>query len=114
MYIAFTIKNIVSPLYVTQRWSLEVWSRSHDFCTRVNSSSLRKNSWIARGFAWEFLRSCKRYRPGQKLKRLGKSCSLHLKKNVLVGGYGFFVSDVISGKLLGHLGQLHLALGPNR
>jgi len=25
----------------------------------------------------------------------------------------FFVSDVISGGLLGHLGPLHLALGPN-
>jgi len=24
------------------------------------------------------------------------------------------VSDIISGGLLGHLGQLHLALGPNR
>jgi len=29
-------------------------------------------------------------------------------------GGGFFVSDVISGGLLGHLGPLHLALGPNR
>ena len=26
----------------------------------------------------------------------------------------FFVSDVISGRLLGYLGPLHLALGPNR
>jgi len=26
----------------------------------------------------------------------------------------FFVSDVISGGLSGHLGPLHLALGPNR
>jgi len=25
----------------------------------------------------------------------------------------FFVSDIISGGLLGNLGQLHLALGPN-
>jgi len=32
----------------------------------------------------------------------------------LVGGCGFFVSDIISGGRLGHLGQLHLALGPNR
>jgi len=34
----------------------------------------------------------------------------------LIGEYGFFVSDgtdVISGELLGHLGPLHLALGPN-
>jgi len=35
-----------------------------------------------------------------------------LEKNFfLVGGFGFF--DVISGGLLGHLGPLHLALGPN-
>jgi len=31
----------------------------------------------------------------------------------MVGGCGFFVSDVISGGLSGHLGPLHLALGPN-
>jgi len=29
-------------------------------------------------------------------------------------GCGFVVSDIISGGLLGHLGPLHLALGPNR
>ena len=28
-------------------------------------------------------------------------------------GCGFFVSDVISGGLFGHLGTLHLALGTN-
>jgi len=64
------------------------------------------------GFAWEFF-CCKRYRPGQKLNRRGKSSSLHSKKNFLVGGCGFFVSDVISGGLLHHLGPLHLALGSN-
>jgi len=32
----------------------------------------------------------------------------------LLWGCGFFVSDVISGGLLGHLGPFHLALGPNR
>jgi len=31
-----------------------------------------------------------------------------------VGDEGFFVSDVISGGLLGHLGPLCLALGTNR
>jgi len=35
-------------------------------------------------------------------------------KNLLLGGCGFFVSDVMSGGLLGHLGPLHLALGANR
>jgi len=73
----------------------------------------KKNSWIARGFAREFLWSGKRYRPGQKLERLGKSCSLY-SKTIFGWGCGFFVSDIISGGRLGHLGQLHLALGPNR
>ena len=39
------------------------------------------------------------YRRGRSLKRRGKSSSLHLKKNFLLGGCGFFVSDVISGRL---------------
>jgi len=34
--------------------------------------------------------------------------------NWLPQGYGFFVSDVISGGPLGHLGPLYLALGLNR
>ena len=34
-----------------------------------------------------------------------------LLKMFLVGGCGFFVSDVISGGLFGHVGPLHLALG---
>ena len=36
------------------------------------------------------------------------------QKNFLLGGCGFFVSDVISKGLLGHLGPLYLALGTNR
>jgi len=36
-----------------------------------------------------------------------------MKKKFLVWGSGFFVSDIISGGLLGHFGPLHLALGPN-
>jgi len=47
-------------------------------------------------------------------KRRGKACSLHWKKNFLVGGCRFFVSDVISGGVSGHLGPPHLALGSNR
>jgi len=54
------------------------------------------------------------YRPGKSLKRHSKSSSLHLKKNFLLGEFGFFVSDVIIGGLLGHLGPLCLALGANR
>jgi len=36
------------------------------------------------------------------------------RKKFLVGGYGFFVSDIISGGLLGHLDPLYLALDANR
>ena len=39
------------------------------------------------------------YRPGKSLKRCSKSSRLHSKKNFLLGGYGFFVSGVISGRL---------------
>jgi len=52
-------------------------------------------------------------KPGKSLKGRGKSSSLHSKKNFLLGNAGFFVSDVISGGLLGHLGPLCLALGAN-
>jgi len=74
----------------------------------------KKNSWIARGFAQEYLRSCTGYGPGRSVKRRGKSCSLKSKKFFLVGECRFFVSDVISGVFFGHHGQFHLALGTNR
>jgi len=38
-----------------------------------------------RGFAWEFLRSGQCYRPGKRLKRRGKSSSLHSKKKFFLG-----------------------------
>ena len=56
----------------------------------VNSSGLQKNSWIARGFAWEYLRSWTGYRPGGSVKRCGKSCSLHSKKILCLGSAFFF------------------------
>jgi len=37
-----------------------------------------------------------------------------VEKKFLVGRCRFFVSDVISGRLLSHFGPLHLFLGPNR
>jgi len=67
-----------------------------------------------RGFAQEYLRSCSGCRPGWSVKRRGTSSGLHSKKNFLLGVCGFFVSDVISGGLLGHLDPLCLALGTNR
>jgi len=36
------------------------------------------------------------------------------QKKFLLVGCKFFMSDVISGELLGHLGPLHMALGSNR
>jgi len=73
-----------------------------------------KNCLNARGFVWEFLRSGMLCRPGTNLKRRGKSSSLHFKKIFSLGCYGFFMSDIISGGLLGHLGPLCLALGAKR
>jgi len=35
------------------------------------------------------------------------------EKTFLLEGCRFFVSDITSGGLLGHLGPLYLALGPN-
>ena len=42
------------------------------------------------------------------------SLLVYTQKKFLVGGCGFFASDVISGGLLRHLGPLYLALGANR
>jgi len=41
-------------------------------------------------------------------------CMLDLSSGVKSRPGGFFVSDVISGGISGHLGPLHLALGSNR
>jgi len=80
-------------------------------CFRGFSEEKRLNT---RGFAQEIVRTSMLYKPGKSLKRRGKSSSLRLKKKFLLGGCGFFVSDVISRGLLGHLGPLCLALGANR
>jgi len=65
----------------------------------------KKKHLNACDFAQEFLRSGMLYRPGKSLKRRSKSSSLYSKKNFLL----FFVSDIISGGLLSHLGPLCLA-----
>jgi len=54
------------------------------------------------------------YGPGRSVKKCGKSSSLYSKKNFFAWGCWFFVSDVISRGLLGHLGLLCRALGTNR
>ena len=64
---------------------------------------LKKKHRNARGFARELLIS---------VKRRGKPSAVH-SKNFLVGGRRFFVSDVISGGLLSHLGPHYLTLGAN-
>jgi len=73
----------------------------------------KKKHLNARGFVREYLRSCTGYGPGWSIKRRSKSSSLHSEKNFFAWGCVFFVSDVISGGLLGHLSPLCLALGAN-
>jgi len=53
---------------------------------------LEKKHLNARGFAWEYLSSCSGYGPGWRVKRHGKSSSVHSKKNFLLGGCRLFVS----------------------
>jgi len=66
-----------------------------------------KRTWLC-----EFLRSGMLYRPGKSLKT---SLLVSKRKTIfLLGGCGLFVSGVMSGGLLGHLGPLCLALGANR
>jgi len=55
----------------------------------VVSGILGKKRLNVRGFAREFLWSDMLYSPGNSLKRRGKSSSLHLKKNFLLGDAGF-------------------------
>jgi len=96
------------------------WCKSYDlqttehFVTWVDSGIFGKKRVNARGFAQEYLPFCTGNGPGRNVKRRGKSSGLHFKKIFLLGRCGFFVSDVISGGLLGHLGLLRLALGTNR
>jgi len=84
------------------------------FGVRLLSGIFGKKNLTAPGFAREFIQSGMLYRPGKSLKRRGKSFSLQSQKIFLLGDCCFFVSDVISGGLLGHLGPLCLALGAHR
>jgi len=75
-----------------------------------------------RGFSCQNNRSARGFAPthsgagsGRELFKPSKDAASLLvctRKKFLVGGCGFFVSD-ISGGLTGHLAPLHLALGPN-
>ena len=74
--------------------------------------NFQKKRLNAHGFALEFLRSGMLERPGKSLKRRSNLLVCTRKNNFLHGGG--FVSDIISGGLLGHLDSLFLALGANR
>ena len=77
-------------------WTLLfLWYINSLASARIRGFSQKKRL-NARGFAREFLRSGMFCRPGKSLKNRGRSSSLHLKNNFLLGGCGFFVSDVIS------------------
>ena len=78
-------------------------------CFRGFSEKSRLN---ALGFVREYLRSCSGYGPSRSVKDAA-SLLICTQKIFLLGGCGFFVSDVISRGLLGHLGPLCLALGAN-
>jgi len=49
-----------------------------------------------------------------KVSKDAASLLVCTRKKIFAWGVRFFVSDVISGGLLGHLGPLCLALGANR
>jgi len=49
----------------------------------------KKTDLNARGFAWEFLRSCSGYRPGRSVKISRESSSLHSKNNFVLAGAFF-------------------------
>jgi len=63
-------------------------------CFRRFSEKKKLNT---HGFPQEFLQSGMLYRPSKSLKRRGKSSSPHSKNKFLLGGFGFFMSDIISG-----------------
>ena len=112
-------KTIKPTLCFSFEKSAKKGKYNQDACT-VNTFASDQNrefscqsNRIAHGFAREFIWSGQRYRPGERLKRRG-SLLVCTRKNFLLGGCGFFVSYVISERLLGQLSLLYLALGTNR
>jgi len=83
------LKPVNIPLYQTTAFTLKQQTAELTLYICVNSSGSQKNSWIARGFAREYLRSCTGYGPGRSVKTHSKSCSLHSKQNFWLGGAGF-------------------------
>jgi len=105
-----------------QQRYFSLWSFNSEICAnslKINTLASgrnlefsRQNNQIARGFAQEFIWSGKRCIPSQRLKRCGKSSSLHSKKSFWFG-MRIFGGDMIYGGLQGHLGPLYLTLGAN-
>ena len=69
---------------------MKIFAPSLTLWRPATCGNLKKKRLNARGFAREFLLSGMLYRPSKCLKRRGKSSSLHLKTNFLLGGWGFF------------------------
>jgi len=84
------------------------------FGTRVDSGifgkKAPKRTWLFSGIS-PLLYGLRTWSKRQKTREVFLSA---LEKKFLLGGCVFFVSDDISGGLLGHLGPLCLALGANR
>jgi len=59
------------------------------FASDRNQEFSCQNNRIAHGFVQEFLWSGQCYKPSERLKRRGKSSSLHSKKNYCLGGADF-------------------------
>jgi len=76
-----------------------------DFCTRTTGSHVALRTRNS---------DTKSSRELFSVSKDAASLLVCARKKFLVLCFGYFVSDIISGGLLGHLGPLHLALGPNR
>jgi len=64
------METIISNNHFTQIVNCLSWLNT--LAPRLIQAVCKKNSWIARGFAWEYLRSCTGYGPGRSVKRRGK------------------------------------------
>jgi len=83
---------------------------------------------LASGWFWQFSQKISSFRLPYQRPSSSTDCARELfngsnglasqvdctRKKFFAWGCGFFVSDVISGGLFGHLGPLCLALGANR
>jgi len=116
--------NIPEPTNVNRIWQLKVTTYHNCYDETFGKLTItlwhpggfgdfwEKKRLNARGFAWDFLWSSMLYKPDKVSKDVA-SLLVCTRKNFFAWGCRFFVSDVISGGLLGQLGPLCLALGAN-